>query len=40
MLVVFVFYADEIINKNFVVFCWFLLAFVICKLQREIKLQI
>ena len=34
MLTVLVFYVDEIINKIFIVFCWFLLAFAICKHQR------
>ena len=38
MLTVLVFYVDEIINKVFIVFCWFLLAFAICKHQRKIKL--
>ena len=38
MLTVLVFYVDEIINKIVFVFCWFLLAFVICKHQRKIKL--
>ena len=33
MLTVLVFYVDEIINKIFTVFCWFLLAFAICKHQ-------
>ena len=33
MLTVLVFYVDEIINKIFIVFCWFLLAFAICKHQ-------
>ena len=28
---VLVFHVDEIINKVFIVFCWFLLAFAICK---------
>ena len=40
MLTVLVFYVDEIINKVFIVFCWFLLAFAICKHQRKIKLWI
>ena len=31
MLTVLVFYVDKIINKIVIVFCWFLLAFVICK---------
>ena len=31
MLTVIVFYVDEIINKIFIVFCWCLLAFAICK---------
>ena len=30
-LIVLVFYADEVFNKAFIVFCWFLLAFAICK---------
>ena len=30
MITVIVFYVDEIINKIFIVFCWFLLAFAIC----------
>ena len=34
MLTVLVFYVDEIINKVFIVFCWFLLAFAICKHHR------
>ena len=35
MLTVLVFYVDEIINKVFIiVFCWFLLAFAICKHQQ------
>ena len=34
MLTVLVFYVDEIIHKVFIVFCWFLLAFAICKRQR------
>ena len=33
MLTVLVFYVDEIINKISTVFCWFLLAFTICKHQ-------
>ena len=38
MLTVFVFSVDEIINKVFIIFCWFLLAFAICNHQRKIKL--
>ena len=38
MLTVLVFYVDEIITKIFIVFCWFLLRFAICKYQRQIKL--
>ena len=34
MLTALVFYVDEIINKVFIVFRWFLLAFAICKHQR------
>ena len=38
MLTVLAFYVDEIINKVFFAFCWFLLAFAICKDQRKTKL--
>ena len=38
MLTVLVCYVVEIINKAFTLFCWFLLAFAICKHQRKIKL--
>ena len=34
ILTVLVFYVGEIINKIFIAFCWFLLAFAICKHQR------
>ena len=34
MLTVLVFYVDEVINKFFIVFFWFLLAFTIGKHQR------
>ena len=34
ILIVLVFYVGEIINKFFIVFCWFLLAFAICKHLR------
>ena len=34
MLTVPVFYVDEIINKVFILICWFLLAFAIRKHQR------
>ena len=33
MVTVLAFYVDETINKMFIVFGWFLLAFVICKHQ-------
>ena len=38
MLTVLVFHVDEIINKVFILFCWFLLVFAIGKEQRKIKL--
>ena len=34
MLTFLVFYVDEIINKSFIVICWFLSAFAICKHQQ------
>ena len=37
MQTVLVFYVDEIINKVFIVFCWFLLTFVSCKHQQKAK---
>ena len=38
MLTALLFYVDEFINKDLIAFCWFLLAFAICKHQRKIKL--
>ena len=38
MLTALVFQVDEIINKVFILFSWFLLDFAICKQQRKIKL--
>ena len=37
MYTVLVFNVDEIINKVFIVFCWFLLKLVSCKHQQKTK---